>query len=98
MGFVITKGSPKGCEVGPWIVDPAASAWAVPALLEAVLHRLAGQSVELGVYGTRDDVQGWLIEHGFHSGFRTLRMTRGDPKVAVENVAGICAIGGLEKG
>ena len=98
VGLIITKGSPKGCEVGPWVVDPVDSSWAIPALLEAVLHRLAGQSVELGVYGRRDDVQGWLVEHGFQSGFRTVRMTRGDPKAAVENVAGICAIGGLEKG
>lgn len=98
VGFIIAKASPKGCEVGPWIVDAPARAWAIPALLEAVLHRLAGQSVELGVYGKRDDVQGWLIEHGFHSGFRAVRMTRGDPKAAVEDVEGICAIGGLEKG
>jgi predicted N-acetyltransferase YhbS len=98
VGFIMAKLSPKGCEAGPWIVEPSASKWAIPCLLEAVLHRLAGQSVELGVYGVREDVQNWLVEHGFHAGFRTLRMTRGDLTESVERVEGICAIGGLEKG
>lgn len=98
-GFVLAKVSPKGCELGPWVVDPSpASKWAVAALLEAVLGRLAGQSIELGVYEGRADVHEFLIAHGFHRGFSTLRMTRGTMPGPDENTAGICAIGALEKG
>ena len=98
VGFLLVKGSPKGCELGPWVVDPAHASWAVPCLLEGVLERLAGQSVELGVYTKRADVEARLIDHGFHAGFATVRMTRGDGAAALEDVAGICAIGALEKG
>ena len=97
-GYLLVKGSPKGCELGPWVVDPAHASWAVPCLLEAALNRLAGQSVELGVYTQRADVEARLIAHGFHAGFATVRMTRGEAAAAVEDVAGICAIGALEKG
>lgn len=98
VGYLLAKASPKGCEVGPWIVDPAAAAWAIPCLLESILDVLAGQSVELGVYDERADVAGLLVDHGFQRGFKTVRMTRGDPNVGREEVAGICAIGALEKG
>lgn len=97
-GFLLVKGSPKGCELGPWVVDPAHASWAVPCLLESALARLAGQSVELGVYTKRADIEARLIDHGFHAGFATVRMTRGDGAAAPEDVAGICAIGALEKG
>jgi ribosomal protein S18 acetylase RimI-like enzyme len=95
-GFLLVKMSPKGCEVGPWVVDPAHAVWAVPCLLEAVLEKLAGQSVELGVYTGRADVEEKLADHGFHAGFSTVRMTRG--KAPQEDVRAICAIGALEKG
>ncbi len=97
-GYLLAKGSPKGCEIGPWIVAPDAAPWAVPCLLEAALAALEGQSVELGVYTLRRDIEERLADHGFHRGFRTVRMTRGDGETAAENVAGICAIGALEKG
>ncbi len=97
-GYLLVKGSPKGCELGPWVVDPSHASWAVPCLLEGALNRLAGQSVELGVYTQRADVEARLIDHGFHAGFATVRMTRGDLAAGVEDVAGICAIGALEKG
>lgn len=97
-GFLLAKASPKGCELGPWVVDPAAVSWAIPCLLEGILDRLAGQSIELGVYTQRQDVEERLVDHGFHSGFRTTRMTRGDGAAAAEDVAGLCAIGALEKG
>ncbi len=95
-GFLLVKMSPKGCEVGPWVVDTTHAAWAMPCLLEAVLDKLAGQSVELGVYTGRDDVEEKLADHGFHAGFATVRMTRG--KAPPEDVKSICAIGALEKG
>lgn len=98
VGYLLAKESPKGCEVGPWIVDPAAAAWAIPCLLESMLDILKGQSVELGVYDERTDVHGPLVDHGFQRGFKTVRMTRGDPDVGREDVAAICAIGALEKG
>ena len=66
--------------------------------VEAAVERLAGQSVELGVYTQRADIEARLIEHGFHAGFGTVRMTRGDAAAAVEDVGGLCAIGALEKG
>lgn len=97
-GYLLVKGSPKGCELGPWVVDPVHASWAVPCLLEGALARLAGQSVELGVYAQRKDVEARLIDHGFHAGFSTVRMTRGEGGAGLEDVAGICAIGALEKG
>jgi ribosomal protein S18 acetylase RimI-like enzyme len=98
VGYLLAKVSPKGCEVGPFIVDPAHADWAVPCLLEGVLDKLAGQSVELGVYSGRPDVEVLLTDHGFQTGFATVRMTRGDRSVGAEAVPAICAIGALEKG
>jgi GNAT superfamily N-acetyltransferase len=98
VGYLLAKISPKGCEVGPWVVEPSQAHWAVPCLLEAVLQQLAGQSVELGVYQERNDVESLLVDHGFQSGFRTIRMTRGPAGTAPERVEGLCAIGALEKG
>jgi ribosomal protein S18 acetylase RimI-like enzyme len=96
VGFLLVKASPKGCEVGPWVVDAKEAPWAVPCLLETAVERLAGQSVELGVYASRADVVHLLAEHGFHGGFETIRMTRG--RAPAEDVASVCAIGALEKG
>lgn len=98
VGYLLAKVSPKGCEVGPFIVDPSHVDWALPCLLEGVLDKLAGQSVELGVYAKRSDVEVLLTDHGFQTGFRTVRMTRGNPAVGPEVVAAICSIGALEKG
>lgn len=95
-GFLLAKMSPKGCEVGPWVVDPKHAAWAVPCLVQAAVEKLAGQSVELGVYTGRADVEELLGDHGFHAGFETVRMTRG--QAPSEEVGAICAIGALEKG
>ena len=95
-GFLMVKSSPKGCEIGPWVVNAKDAAWAVPCLLEAAVERFAGESVELGAYTKRADVQAALADHGFHAGFETVRMTRG--KAPAEDVAAICAIGALEKG
>jgi N-acetylglutamate synthase-like GNAT family acetyltransferase len=98
VGYLLAKLSPKGCEVGPFIVDPAHADWALPCLLEGVLDKLAGQSVELGVYAKRPDVEVLLSDHGFQMGFATVRMTRGGHSVGPEDVAAVCAIGALEKG
>ncbi|HEX9709747.1 MAG TPA: GNAT family N-acetyltransferase [Candidatus Thermoplasmatota archaeon] len=98
VGFLLTTPSPKGCEVGPWLVDPAHIEWAAPLLLERALGILAGQSVELGVYDARTDVQQLLDAHGFHPGFQTARMTRGDPAAGRDAIESVCAIGSLERG
>ena len=100
-GYLVATASPKGCEVGPWVVAPGEAAWAMPALIESILHGLEGESLEMGVLDGRKDVQDLLESHGFHAGFQTHRMTRakeGAPPLGGEDLSGICAIGSLERG
>lgn len=97
-GFVFATRSPKGCEVGPWVVDPDHAAWAAPALIDRVLDSLAGDSVELGAYREQAAATDLLHDRGFHAGFVTERMTRGPAGLAAEHVPSIFAIGSLERG
>jgi GNAT superfamily N-acetyltransferase len=96
VGYLLATRSPKGCEVGPWVVDPAHASWAAPALLDHALGALAGHSVELGVHAGHETALALLGARGFHEGFVTERMVRGTARE--EDFPSIFAIGSLERG
>ncbi len=97
-GYILATLSPKGCEIGPWVVDAAHNLWAAPVLLDRMLHVLAGRSVELGIYGENPRLVDLLHTRGFHAGFVTEQMTRGNPNVGQVDPSSILAVGSLERG
>jgi hypothetical protein len=97
-GYILATLSPKGCEIGPWVVDAAHNQWAAPVLLDRMLRVLAGRSVELGVHGENPRLVDLLHTRGFHAGFVTEQMTRGNPNVGQADPPSILAVGSLERG
>jgi len=95
-GYIVGNPSDSTCEVGPWVVDPAA-AEAAAELLHALLALLGPKEIALSIPKANPRESKLAEELRLHEVFRTLRMYRG--KRGYQGIPeGIFAMAGLEKG
>lgn len=95
IGYLAASVTEAGCEIGPWVVEPGEPVAATTLLEEAFGHAAAATYAITVPSENRDAIE-LLTSMGFQEVFRTLRMTRGP--VPPENLSGIWALAGLEKG
>ncbi len=96
IGFIV--GSPDGeaCEIGPWVVEPAATEVAQD-LFRALVQAAASSEVALSGPSPNRGLLDFVRAAGFKEVFRALRMWWGADALSGDP-AGIWAAGGLEKG
>ena len=95
LGYIAGTVDGGHCEIGPWVVRPEEPVAAEVLLDEALGLPGVGAAGVTAPVGNAPAVE-HLVARGFAGAFRTLRMTRG-PRVP-EDLRGIWALGGLEKG
>lgn len=97
-GFVITKTSESGAEIGPLVVADPADADAFATLYDAALAALpAGEPVEVGVRAENATALALLKDRGFAESFPGIPMYRGEPGHELDPLA-TGAVAGMEKG
>ena len=95
LGYIAFTAAGDECEIGPWIVEPGEPV-AAATLLEEAVAASGARSFSLTCPLANAAAAEALAAQGFEERFRTLRMTRGRP--VREDLRGIWALGGLEKG
>jgi ribosomal protein S18 acetylase RimI-like enzyme len=95
-GFIMCRKAKNGYKVGPFVCNPE-NMQTADDLLQVCMNRLENTTLYIGVPETNKNTVDLLAKHSFTQYSKSVRMRLGQ-ELLTENVQGIFAIGGPEKG
>ena len=95
-GYIVGNPNGDSCEIGPWVVDPAAEGTAED-LYESLIAAAGVSEVAFSGPSPNESLLEFVRGRRLEEAFRTLRMVWGSDEFR-EEAHGIWGVGGLEKG